>query len=166
MHHALQETQAILADLIAFPSVSSDSNLDIIAYLSNRLEAAGAQVLLFEDKTGTKANLFGTLGGSGDGGIVLSGHTDVVPVEGQNWSSDPFKMEERDGRLYGRGSCDMKGFLAACVAMVPQFARVVKDRPLHFSFTYDEETGCFGAQDLVASLSENGLHPSLAQGLF
>lgn len=158
----LDETQAILQDLIAFPTISSDSNLAMIADLAQRLEDSGARVDIYHDKTGQKANLFATLGPNTDGGIVLSGHTDVVPVAEQDWSHDPFAMVERDGRLFGRGSCDMKGFIAAAVAMAPEFARQVRDRPLHFAFTYDEETGCLGGQALVDSLTERGLRPGLA----
>ncbi len=158
----LTQTRDMLGDLIAFPTVSSDSNLDIIAYLAERLEDAGAKIEIFHDETGEKANLFGTIGPDTDRGFVLSGHTDVVPVKDQVWASDPFVMEERDSRLYGRGSCDMKGFVAACTVLAPYFASRVKDRPVHFAYTYDEETGCFGAEALVDSLKKMGIAPSLA----
>ncbi|MEM7731447.1 MAG: acetylornithine deacetylase [Pseudomonadota bacterium] len=158
----LAKTRDMLGDLIAFPTVSSDSNLDIIAYLAQRLEEAGARIEILPDETGEKANLFGTLGPDTDGGIVLSGHTDVVPVTDQVWASDPFTMEERDARLYGRGSCDMKGFVAACTVLAPYFASRVKDQPVHFAYTYDEETGCFGAEALVGRLANLGVAPSLA----
>ncbi len=114
------------------------------------------------DPGGTKANLWATLGPDADGGIVLSGHTDVVPVTDQDWTTDPFDMVERDGRLYGRGTCDMKGFIAACLTMAPAFADRVTTRPLHFAFTHDEETGCIGAGHLVAALSDRGLRPAIA----
>ncbi len=158
----LAETRAILEDLIAFPTVSDSSNLDLIVYLANLLESAGARVSLFPDETGAKANLFATLGPERDGGIVLSGHSDVVPVVEQNWASDPFVLHEADGRLYGRGACDMKGFLAATVAMAPVLGEAIEERPLHFAFTYDEEVGCFGARALMASLEQHGLRPSMA----
>ena len=158
----LSQTIDLLGDLIAFPTVSKDSNLDMITYLANRLETAGAKVDLFHDGTGQKANLFATLGPEIDGGIVLSGHSDVVPVTDQNWTSDPFKMRQHDGRLYGRGSCDMKGFIAAAVALAPAFAINIRHRPLHFAFTYDEETGCFGARALIDSLQSRGIRPALA----
>jgi acetylornithine deacetylase len=158
----LQSTKDILADLIAFPTVSSDSNLELIAYLAARLEDCGADVHLFTDPSGNKANLFATLGPKKDGGIVLSGHSDVVPVTDQSWTTDPFVMTERDGRLYGRGSCDMKGFIATTIAMAPIFARSVRDRPLHFAFTYDEEGGCIGAAHLAQSLAQLGIRPSVA----
>ena len=155
-------TLEILGDLIAFPTVSTDSNLEMIAYLASHLEAAGAKVDVFLDETGQKANLFGTLGPEVDGGILLSGHCDVVPVTDQPWSTDPFKLTVHDGRLYGRGTCDMKGFIAATIAMVPVFARKVRDRPLHFAFTYDEETGCIGAGHLAETLIERGIRPNVA----
>ncbi|WP_372887612.1 acetylornithine deacetylase [Shimia sp.] len=158
----LAATKEILADLIAFPTVSADSNLAMIAYLAERLESCGARVEVLHDPGGTKANLFATLGPEGDGGLVLSGHSDVVPVSDQDWTSDPFTMVERDGRLYGRGSCDMKGFIAATLAMAPEFAARGLTRPLHFAFTYDEETGCIGAGQLAEDLARRGLRPSLA----
>ncbi|MDA5093109.1 acetylornithine deacetylase [Aliiroseovarius sp. KMU-50] len=158
----IKDTKDILADLIAFPTVSSDSNLEMIAYLADRLEACGARVDVMQDYSGQKANLFATLGPEGDGGIVLSGHTDVVPVTDQDWASDPFVMTERDDHLVGRGSCDMKGFIAATLAMAPKFAEQARNRPLHFAFTYDEETGCIGAGHLAQSLTERGIKPDLA----
>ncbi|WP_371223333.1 acetylornithine deacetylase [Roseovarius sp. 2305UL8-3] len=158
----LDDTVSLLGELIAYPTVSTDSNLEMISHLANRLEESGARVDLFHDSTGAKANLFATLGPDADGGIVLSGHSDVVPVVDQVWSSDPFEMAERENRLYGRGSCDMKGFIAAAVAMAPTYAAVVRDRPLHFAFTYDEETGCFGARDLIDSLRARDIQPGVA----
>ncbi|MFO8126360.1 acetylornithine deacetylase [Yoonia sp.] len=157
----LDRTIDILSDLIAFPTVSSDSNLEMIAYLATQLEAAGAKVDVFLDETGLKANLFGTLGPEVDGGILLSGHCDVVPVTDQPWSTDPFKLVQDKGRLYGRGACDMKGFIAATIAMAPVFARKVRDRPLHFAFTYDEETGCIGAGHLAETLTDRGIRPNV-----
>ena len=158
----LVETKRILADLIAFPTVSTDSNLAMVDYLVDRLEDAGAICRIFPDATGQKANLFATIGPDRPGGLMLSGHCDVVPVTDQNWSTDPFEMVERDGRLFGRGSCDMKGFIAAALAMAPQFAAKDRALPIHFAFTYDEETGCLGAVDLVRSLREHGIRPAAA----
>jgi len=158
----LETTKQILSDLIAFPTVSVDSNLAMISYLAARLKDCGAKVEIFHDETGKKANLFATLGPEVDGGIVLSDHSDVVPVTDQDWTSDPFVMEERDGRLYGRGTCDMKGFIAATVAMAPHFAQRVTDTPVHFAFTYDEETGCIGAGHLIEALKERNINPRLA----
>ncbi|MDR9394344.1 acetylornithine deacetylase [Roseovarius sp. SYSU LYC5161] len=158
----LSDTVALLGDLIAFPTISELSNLDMIAYLAHRLESAGARVDVFHDEHGHKANLFATIGPETDGGIVLSGHSDVVPVDEQDWASNPFEMIEEGGRLYGRGACDMKGFIATAVAMAPLFADKVRDRPLHFAFTYDEEVGCFGARALVDSLKQKGIRPGVA----
>lgn len=158
---SLQDTIAILGDLVAFPSISTDSNLACIDYLANRLEAAGARVEVMHDATGAKANLWATLGPEGDGGIVLSGHTDVVPVADQDWSSDPFAMVERDGALFGRGTCDMKGFIAAAVALAPLYAKAATKRPIHFAFTHDEETGCLGGQALVDILRDRGIRPAM-----
>jgi len=158
----LDDTISLLNDLIAFPTVSADSNLALIGNLANRLEDVGAKVDVHHDETGQKANLFATLGPEVDGGIVLSGHTDVVPVADQDWTDDPFGMTVRDDRLYGRGTCDMKGFISAAVAMAPKLARQVRDRPLHFAFTYDEEVGCIGARALVESLSARGIRPGVA----
>ena len=158
----LDDTRALLGELIAFPTVSADSNLEMIAFLAGRLESAGARVEIHLDPSGHKANLFATIGPDADGGILLSGHSDVVPVAEQDWASDPFVLAERDGRLYGRGTCDMKGFIAAAVAMAPRFSELVRERPLHFAFTYDEEIGCLGAQALAATLRDQGVRPSVA----
>lgn len=158
----LTSAQDILADLIGFATISSDSNLELITYATDLLRSAGAQVLMSRDETGTKANLFATFGPDRDGGVVLSGHTDVVPVEGQDWTSDPFRMDERDGLLYGRGACDMKGFVACCLAMVPSFTASDLKRPLHFAFTYDEEVGCFGARALMGEMANAGIRPAFA----
>ncbi|MFP5509541.1 MAG: acetylornithine deacetylase [Alphaproteobacteria bacterium] len=158
----LSRTQAILANLVGFPTVSADSNLAMIDHMANLLSDAGARVDLFHDDTGTKANLFATIGPDREGGIVLSGHSDVVPVTDQNWTSDPFRLEERDGRLFGRGTCDMKGFIAATLAMAPDYATRRLKRPIHFAFTYDEEVGCLGARSLVPALQARGIRPAMA----
>ncbi|MEP5152866.1 acetylornithine deacetylase [Planktotalea sp.] len=158
----LKTTTDILRDLVAFPTVSSDSNLEMIAYIAQRLEDCGADVQLFRDLSGKKANLFATIGPQIDGGLVLSGHSDVVPVVDQEWATDPFTMVEQDGKLFGRGTCDMKGFIAAALAMAPTFAHAQIKRPVHFAFTYDEEVGCIGAGHLMASLEQMGLRPSVA----
>ncbi|KFB09832.1 acetylornithine deacetylase [Nitratireductor basaltis] len=158
----LARAKGILGELIAFPTVSADSNLQLIAYASELLSHVGARISVMRDETGTKANLFATLGPEGDGGVVLSGHSDVVPVDGQNWTSDPFAMREEGGLLYGRGTCDMKGFIACCLAMAPEFAAMELKRPLHFAFTYDEEVGCMGARSLVEELKRMELRPSAA----
>ena len=162
-HELRDETVSILADLVAFPTVSADSNLELIAYLNQKLDQLGARTRLTLDPGGTKANLFATLGPPEvDGGVVLSGHTDVVPVEGQNWQSDPFAVREQDGRIYGRGTCDMKGFIACAMAFAPRFAEAELARPLHFAFTYDEEVGCLGAQVMLDELVASGRKPGIA----
>lgn len=158
----LAETRRILADLVAFPTVSSDGNLEMVAYISDLLSSLDASISLSLDGTGTKANLFATIGEERDGGIILSGHTDVVPVEGQEWTSDPFQLTERDGRLFGRGTCDMKGFLAICLAMAPRFAEANLNRPLHLAFTYDEEVGCLGGREMVRELRKAAFSPAAA----
>lgn len=158
----LDTTVGILGDLVGFPTVSSDGNLELIAYLSDQLGRLGARTRMTADETGTKANFFATFGPDGDGGIVLSGHTDVVPVADQDWHSDPFAMVERDGRLYGRGSCDMKGFIAAVLASAPEIAAQRLSRPLHIAMTYDEEVGCIGGRALVEELRREELRPAVA----
>lgn len=158
----LDETQALLADLVGFPTVSTDSNLAMISYLAEQLESAGARVEMFLDATGNKANLFARIGPDVAGGILLSGHSDVVPVTDQQWATDPFELHANDGKLFGRGTCDMKGFIAAAVAMAPVFAKRALRRPIHFAFTYDEETGCLGAQALADILRGRDVLPNLA----
>ena len=152
----------ILGDLIAFPTVSIDSNLDLIKYLSDRFEALGARCSLTADHSGTKANLFATLGPALPGGVMLSGHTDVVPVADQDWTTDPFELTRRDGKLFGRGTCDMKGFIAANLALAETLDASALKQPLHFAFTYDEETGCLGAQNLIRDLAQRGIVPDIA----
>ncbi len=158
----LDRTVDLLRDLIAFPTISSDSNLAMIEFLEARLGACGARCEIVGDETGTKATLFATIGPEISGGIVLSGHTDVVPVAGQDWHSDPFALHEADGLLYGRGTCDMKGFIAACLAVAPLYAEGRLSRPVHFAFTHDEEVGCLGAQALVAEMAKWEMRPALA----
>jgi acetylornithine deacetylase len=152
----------LLERLVSYPTVSSQSNLALIADLAERLEDLGARVEIHADETGTKANLFATLGPEGNGGIVLSGHSDVVPAEEPDWSSDPFTLRHAEDRLYGRGTCDMKGFIAACMAMAPAYAARDLTRPLHFCFTHDEEVGCLGARNLVEVLRARDLRPGIA----
>ncbi len=162
MSTQLADTVALLRELVAFPTISEVSNLDMIAYIGHRLESCGARVEIFHDEIGHKANLFATIGPDRDGGIVLSGHSDVVPVAEQDWASDPFELIEHDAQLYGRGTCDMKGFIAAAVSMAPLLAKRATTRPLHFAFTYDEEVGCLGGQALIESLRARGIRPGVA----
>jgi acetylornithine deacetylase len=154
--------RAMLESLIAFDTVSRNSNLALIAFAESLLHAAGAITRLTYDGAKTKANLFATLGPEIDGGFVLSGHTDVVPVDGQEWSSNPFASDIRDGRIYGRGAADMKGFLAVALALVPEFAALDLKRPLHFAFSFDEEVGCVGVRHLLRDLDDASIKPALA----
>jgi acetylornithine deacetylase len=152
----------VVKDLIAFDTTSRDSNLALIEYAQTLLEKAGARCRRSFDATGKKANLFATLGPDGDGGFVLSGHTDVVPVDGQDWSSNPFKPEVRDGKLYGRGACDMKGFVGTALSLTGDIGRAKLTRPIHFALSYDEEVGCVGVTGLLDDLQQQGIKPALA----
>jgi acetylornithine deacetylase len=152
----------LVKTLIAFDTTSRGSNLELIAFAQKLLEKAGARCRLTHDATGAKANLFATLGPDGDGGFVLSGHTDVVPVDGQDWTSNPFRPEIRGGKLYGRGACDMKGFVGTALSLLPEMARAKLKRPLHFAFSYDEEMGCVGVRGLLDDLKVQGIKPGLA----
>jgi len=157
----LDRTIEILEKLIYFPTISSDSNQACVDWIVKYLEPLGARCQVSSATPG-KANIFATIGPDVDGGLILSGHLDVVPVVGQDWSSDPFKLREEAGFLYGRGTCDMKGFIAVCLALAPEFAAAQLTRPVHFAFTYDEETGCLGAPVLLDELVKTGLRPSVA----
>jgi acetylornithine deacetylase len=147
--------------LIAFDTTSRLSNLALIDFAQELLESAGARCRRSYDATGRKANLFATLGPDGDGGYVLSGHTDVVPVDGQDWSSDPFRAEVRGGKLFGRGACDMKGFAGVALSLVPEIAKTKLKRPIHFALSYDEEVGCTGISGLIDDLAEAKIKPAL-----
>ncbi|MFO6462942.1 acetylornithine deacetylase [Jannaschia sp. KMU-145] len=139
----------ILDRLVAFPTVSRDSNLDLIDWVEDYLAGHGVSARRVYDATGTKAALYANVGPEVEGGIVLSGHTDVVPVDGQDWSTDPFEVVERDGKLFGRGTCDMKGFDALALAMVPYALSLDLRRPLQIALSYDEEVGCVGAPPMI-----------------
>lgn len=149
----------ILARLIAFDTVSRNSNLALIKYIQDYLAGLGVDSELFFDEAGGKANLFATLGPRDRGGVCLSGHTDVVPVDGQNWSVPPFELTENDGRLYGRGTADMKGYIACVLAAVPAFLAQPLRVPLHLAFSYDEEVGCLGVRSLLADLARREHKP-------
>ncbi|MEM6489678.1 MAG: acetylornithine deacetylase [Pseudomonadota bacterium] len=165
-HPRLAETEALLAELVAFPTVSAASNRALTDRLAERLEGLGARVRVDPDPTGAKANLWASLGPERapeeDRGIVLSGHTDVVPPGDGPWTGDPFRLREAGGRLYGRGTCDMKGFVACATAIAAEAAERPLAHPLHLAFTYDEEVGCFGAKAMVAALSAEGRRPAMA----
>ncbi|HEY4029007.1 MAG TPA: acetylornithine deacetylase [Caulobacteraceae bacterium] len=143
----------ILAKLVAFDTTSRGSNLALITFVEAQLATMGVTGRRVPNGDGTKSNLFATLGPAVEGGIVLSGHTDVVPVDGQPWTSDPFTLTPRGGRLYGRGTCDMKGFLALALAAAPELARAPLARPVHLAFSYDEEVGCLGAPSMIAAIA-------------
>jgi len=159
----MDQAIAVLERLIAFPTVSSQSNLAAIQWIRDYLADLGVAAHLVPAPDGQpKANLWATIGPDRPGGIVLSGHTDVVPVEGQPWTSDPFELHRRDGRLYGRGTCDMKGFIALALALVPEMLEQPLKTPIHLAFSYDEELGCLGAPAMIAELGKRFRKPSLA----
>jgi acetylornithine deacetylase len=143
----------LLGKLVAFDTTSRGSNLALIEFVEGELAKLGVQGRRVPNEDGTKANLFATIGPMIEGGVVLSGHTDVVPVDGQAWASDPWTLTERDGRLYGRGSCDMKGFLALALAAAPELAKAPLVRPVHLAFSYDEEVGCLGAPSMIDEIT-------------
>jgi len=143
----------MLKRLVAFDTTSRNSNLELIQYIQGYLDEFGVRSTLVPNAEGTKANLFATIGPEAEGGIVLSGHTDVVPVDGQPWETDPWTLTEKpDGNLYARGTCDMKGFIAAALSHVPVFQKASLKVPMHFAFSYDEEIGCLGAHSLAERL--------------
>jgi len=151
--------RTLLAGLVGFDTVSDRSNLPLIAYIEDYLASFGITGQRIVDATGQKASLWVTIGPEDRPGIVLSGHTDVVPVEGQAWTHNPFEMVERDGKLYGRGTTDMKGFVATCLAMVPEMQRASLAKPIHLAISYDEEIGCVGVRPLLAMLSRAPVKP-------
>jgi acetylornithine deacetylase len=145
----------MLARLVAFDTTSRDGNIPLIDFVEAYLADWGIKSLRVDYEAGKKTNLYATIGPDIAGGIVLSGHTDVVPVDGQDWATDPFEMVERAGRLYGRGTCDMKGFLATALALVPDFKAAKLKAPIHLAFSCDEEVGCIGVRPLVAYMKEH-----------
>ncbi|QND99195.1 acetylornithine deacetylase [Burkholderia cenocepacia] len=154
-------SRTLLAELIGFDTVSRHSNLAMIEFIRDYLAGYGVDSELFYNDARCKANLFATIGPRERGGIVLSGHTDVVPADGQAWTVEPFRMSERDGRLYGRGTADMKGFLASVLAAVPMFVARRLSLPIHLAFSYDEEIGCLGVRPMLAELAKRPHRPVL-----
>ncbi len=156
--------RAMVEHLIGFQTVSRDSNLGLIEWVRDYLARFGANTRLTYDGSRRKANLFATLGDSGKPGLILSGHTDVVPVDGQDWDTDPFKASERDGKLYGRGAADMKGFIGVALSHAPKFLEALNTghlgAPLHYALSYDEEVGCIGVRGLIQDLKESGIKPA------
>ena len=149
----------MIKKLVAFDTTSRNSNLALIDFVRDHLESCGIETILVPDDTGKKANLYGTIGPDDKPGIALSGHTDVVPIDGQDWSSDPWDLVERDGRIYGRGACDMKGFLGCVLAAVPQFRRTRLKTPIHLLFSFDEEVGCLGVRRALKVLQDLPVRP-------
>ncbi len=146
--------QEMIAKLVSFDTVSKKSNLELIKFVQSYLNEYGIESFLVPNEEGTKANLYATVGPMVEGGVVLSGHTDVVPVEGQPWDTDPFTVVEKDGKLFGRGTCDMKGFIAIALALVPMMIAAELRKPIHFALSYDEEIGCVGAPYMVNEMSK------------
>jgi acetylornithine deacetylase len=142
----------ILDKLVSFRTVSSVSNLELIDWVETYLDDLGVKATRVYNADGTKANLYANVGPDVEGGVILSGHTDVVPVEGQAWDTDPFVVTEMDGKLFGRGTCDMKGFDALALAAVPRALERGVTRPLQIALSYDEEVGCLGAPSMIAEM--------------
>ncbi|MEL7042812.1 MAG: acetylornithine deacetylase [Pseudomonadota bacterium] len=155
----LQIVTETLRQLVQFDTTSRNSNLDCIDWLESVLEPLGADCRRIPNSTGEKSNLWARIGPDKPGGLVLSGHTDVVPVDGQDWHTDPFALTENAGKLYGRGTCDMKGFVALCLAFAPRFAELELGQPIHLAFSYDEEVGCKGAPGMIQSMLDLGAEP-------
>jgi len=144
----------MITRLVGFDTVSRHSNLDLVDFIAEYLHRFGIKSHLVYNAESTKANLYATVGPSAEHGVLLSGHLDVVPVDGQSWNSDPFSAQCRDRRLYGRGTADMKGFIALVLALVPDMLAAGLHRPIHFGFSYDEEVGCLGAPSMIAAIQE------------
>jgi len=155
----LQSSKDILASLVSFDTVSRNSNLDLISWVEGYLDKLGVKHQRIYDETGKKSNLWATLGPKDVPGYILSGHTDVVPVDDQSWTDSPFKLTERDGKLYGRGSTDMKGYVACCLAAVPDMLKANLKKPLHLAFSYDEEVGCWGVRRMIPKIVEDAAKP-------
>ncbi|MBK3733983.1 acetylornithine deacetylase [Azospirillum brasilense] len=150
----------MIARLVGFDTVSRRSNMALIDWVRDYLAGHGVESRLVPSPDGAKANLFATIGPMTEGGVVLSAHTDVVPVDGQPWDTDPFTLVERDGRLYGRGTADMKSFPAVALALLPEFLAAGLKRPLHLALSYDEEVGCIGAPAMIARIADELPRPS------
>lgn len=152
-------TLTVLDALIGFDTTSRNSNLPLIDWAEDWLTRHGATCRRVHDETGTKANLWATFGPSDVPGWVLSGHTDTVPVDGQKWATDPFTLTESEGRLYGRGTCDMKGFVACAMGLAPELQKASLTRPVHLALSYDEEIGCIGVRGLLEELAAQPVRP-------
>ena len=163
-HEAMASSalMSILADLIGFDTTSRNSNLELIRYVEDYLSQHGVQSTLVHDDSGHKANLYATIGPAELGGVMLSGHTDVVPVDGQRWASDPFVLEPIDDKVFGRGSADMKGFIACVLERVPEMVTASLSTPIHIALSYDEEVGCIGVRRLLDLMEKMPVVPSMA----
>lgn len=159
MMTTLNHTIDLLRSLIRFNTVSSNSNLELIHFVVDYLNQYGIESSLTYDETGEKANLFATIGNKSQSGICLSGHSDVVPTTGQNWNFAPFDLTEHEGKLYGRGTADMKGYLAVMLASVPHFLKHSDHMPFHLAISYDEEVGCVGVRHLLKELEKQSIKP-------
>ena len=158
---ASADSRALIETLVGFDTVSAKSNLALIEFLQDRLAEQGVAARLVHDESGRKANLYATIGPEDRPGVLLSGHSDVVPVEGQNWSSDPFAVREAVGRLYGRGTADMKTFLAVAFAYLPAMVAAGLKTPVHLAVSYDEEVGCLGVRRLLEVLNGLEVKPAM-----
>ncbi|MDC0725293.1 acetylornithine deacetylase [Phytobacter diazotrophicus] len=157
----MMTSREMLEQLVAFNTTSRESNLALIEFVGCYLTGLGVDYELIHNAEGSKANLYARLGPPGHGGVMLSGHSDVVPVDGQNWSVPPFALTERDGKLYGRGTADMKGFIACILAAIPHFLAQPLAQPLHLAISYDEEVGCLGVRTLLDALSARADKPAI-----
>ena len=149
----------LLKTLIGFDTTSFKSNLDLIKFIENYLNQYKIKSELVYDETKNKANLFATIGPNSSGGIVLSGHTDVVPVANQKWDTDPFQLIEKDQKLYGRGTSDMKSFIGLVLSRVPKIVEKKLSKPIHLAFSYDEEIGCVGVHGLLELIEKKSIKP-------
>ncbi|WP_354690724.1 acetylornithine deacetylase [Phytobacter sp. RSE-02] len=157
----MMTSREMLEQLVAFNTTSRESNLALIEFVGRYLTGLGVDYELIHNAEGSKANLYARFGPPGHGGVMLSGHSDVVPVDGQNWSVPPFALTERDGKLYGRGTADMKGFIACILAAIPHFLAQPLAQPLHLAISYDEEVGCLGVRTLLDALSARADKPAI-----
>ena len=158
----LQKSIEILDKLISIASISGMPNKEIVGYIKDYLESYGVKVTLSFDEKKERANVFAAFGPIVGGGVLLKGHTDVVPVEGQKWSSSPFKLTKREEKLLGRGAVDMKGFLACVLACVPYFQSSKLLKPIYLAFTFDEEVGSYGAAQMLAFMQKHRIKPAIA----
>ena len=152
-----QNSLAILEKLVSCKTISKDSNLELIEFVEEYFKSFGLESYRVYDKTGEKAAIYTHIGPKKKGGIILSGHSDVVPVEGQDWETDPFKLTKKEDKFYGRGACDMKGFIACALSAIPDMVEADLQKPIQIAISYDEEVGCLGAPHLLKDMQKNWL---------